>query len=95
MTLGHALDRLPFSSMIVIEPPMMPPKMLKYAQEKRLPMLRAIELAKTRQDIWSSREEAREWFGRQFPWRRWDKRVFNLFIVRAYEMQARSQELLG
>ena len=81
--------------MIVIEPPMMPPKMLKYAQEKRLPMLRAIELAKTRQDIWSSREEAREWFGRQFPWRRWDKRVFNLFIVRTHEVQARSQELLG
>ena len=50
MTLGYALDRLPFSSMIVIEPPMMPPKMLQYAQEKRLPMLRASELAKTRQD---------------------------------------------
>nr|VWP01721.1 Uncharacterized protein [Ganoderma boninense] len=83
MTLGYALDRLPFSSMIVIEPPMMPPKMLKYAQEKRLPMLRAIELAKTRQDVWSSREEAREWFGRQFPWRRWDKRVFDLFIEHA------------
>ena len=61
---------------------MMTPEMLREAQEKRLPMLRAIELAKTRQDIWSSKEEAREWFRRQFPWRRWDKRVFDLFIVR-------------
>ncbi|KAI1787359.1 Alpha/beta hydrolase family-domain-containing protein [Ganoderma leucocontextum] len=83
ITLGYALDRLPFSSMILIEPPMMTPEVLRHAQEKRLPMLRAVELAKTRKDVWSSREEAREWFGRQFPWRRWDKRVFDFFVDHA------------
>ena len=82
-TLGYPLDRLPLSSLIMVEPPMMTPEIVKHGLETgSLPMIRAIEFAKTRRDIWSSREEAREWFAKRSPWKRWDKRVFDLFIVR-------------
>ena len=82
-TLGYPLDRLPLSSLVMVEPPMMTPEIVKHGLETgSLPMIRAIEFAKTRRDIWSSREEAREWFAKQSPWKRWDKFAFDLFMVR-------------
>ncbi|TBU57225.1 Alpha/beta hydrolase family-domain-containing protein [Dichomitus squalens] len=80
-TIGYQLNCLPFSSVIMVEPPMMTPDIVKHGLEIGcLPMIRAINFAKTRKDIWSSRDEARAWFGTRSPWRRWDQRVFDLFV---------------
>lgn len=81
-TAVYPQDRPPYSSIILVEPPMMTREIYAMAVEEGTVLLRAIEIARTRKDIWASREEARAWFAKRLPWNRWDPRVFDLHIVR-------------
>ena len=42
----------------------------------------AMAFAKVRKDIWPSRQAAREWLARKAPWRAWDARALDLYVVR-------------
>ncbi|KAI0666058.1 alpha/beta-hydrolase [Trametes maxima] len=77
---GYPIDRLLLSSIIMVEPPMMAPDILRRAQKEGAPVLRAAEGALVRKDIWPSRTAAKEWFAKRIPWKRWDPRAFELFI---------------
>ncbi len=52
--------------------------------DKSSPLTRAAEAVRMRKDIWPSRAAAREWLAKRFPYRRWDARVLDLFVVRLY-----------
>ncbi|OJT03415.1 hypothetical protein TRAPUB_5992 [Trametes pubescens] len=69
--------------MILVEPTMMTREILKNALEKDTHLIRAVEVARKRKDIWPSREAAREYFSTRLPWRRWDKRVLDLYTEHA------------
>ncbi|KAI0655356.1 Alpha/beta hydrolase fold-1 [Cubamyces menziesii] len=77
---GHPLDRPPFSSLIMVEPPMITPEMLKRGREENAPLIRAVDAARARKDIWPSRAAAKEWFAKRYPWRRWDPRALDLYV---------------
>lgn len=49
--------------------------------EKDSARKRAMEMALVRKDIWPSRAEAHEWFARRAPWKRWDARALQLYVV--------------
>ncbi|KAH9852150.1 Alpha/beta hydrolase fold-1 [Lenzites betulinus] len=82
-TAVYPQDRPPYSSIILVEPPMMTREIYAMAVEEGTALLRAIEIARTRKDIWASREKARAWFAKRLPWNRWDPRVFDLHIQHA------------
>ncbi|KAI8974039.1 alpha/beta-hydrolase [Trametes punicea] len=79
-TEGYAIERLPYSSIIMVEPPMMTPEILQQAIKKRAVLLRAIDVARVRKNVWPSRTAAKEWFAKRLPWRRWDTSVLDLYI---------------
>jgi hypothetical protein len=41
-----------------------------------------IETAKTRRDVWDSRDAARKWMVSRLPWKTWTPRAVDLFVVR-------------
>ena len=56
--------------------------MMKHTAEGQLtPVQMMEESAKTRKDVWPSREAAHEWFKKRYPWKKWDPRSLELFIV--------------
>ncbi|KAI0648725.1 alpha/beta-hydrolase [Trametes meyenii] len=77
---GYALDRLPFSSLIMVEPPMMTPETMRAAEENGELLLRAADIARARKDIWPSRAAAKAWFAKRLPWNKWDARILDLFM---------------
>ncbi|KAI8989198.1 hypothetical protein BD414DRAFT_486367 [Trametes punicea] len=79
-TEDYAVNQLPFSSLIMVEPPMMTPDRLREEIKKGATFLRAIDVARVRKDIWPSRATAKEWFAKRLPWKRWDPRSLDLFI---------------
>lgn len=78
---GYPLDRLPLASMILVEPPMMTREGVERATEAGAVLILAVDIAKMRKDIWPSRAAAREWFAKRVPWKRWDPRALDLYIV--------------
>ncbi|OJT03500.1 hypothetical protein TRAPUB_5840 [Trametes pubescens] len=83
-TEGYPLDRLPYSSLILVEPGLMTRAMLNAVRfDKSSPLTCAAEAVRMRKDIWPSRAAAREWLAKRFPYRRWDARVLDLFVEHA------------
>ncbi|KAI0316911.1 alpha/beta-hydrolase [Amylostereum chailletii] len=84
-TTGFPTTALPYASLILIEPPMMSREILARAQarERQTALLSVIEMAKIRKDVWVSREEARTWFAKRLPWKRWTERALGLYIDHA------------
>ncbi|KAI0352116.1 hypothetical protein OH77DRAFT_1460879 [Trametes cingulata] len=80
---GFPVNRIPYSTMILVEPTMMTPDILKRAFEKDTVLLRAVDVARKRKDIWPSRAAAKDWLSKRLPWRRWDPRVLDLYIEHA------------
>lgn len=81
-TSGYPPYRLPFSSLIMVDPPMMTQELLAKAKTQNTPLLAAVEEAKMRKDIWPSRDAAREWFSKRLPYKLWTPEVLQLFVVR-------------
>ncbi|KAK7012836.1 alpha/beta-hydrolase [Favolaschia claudopus] len=79
-TISYALDDLPYSSMILVEPTMMTKEIMAEAFKRPNEITRVMQAVKTRQDIWESREAARAWFAKRLPWKRWDTRILDTFI---------------
>lgn len=81
--MGYDVNQLPFSSMILVDPPMMTPEFLANAMKvPNTPLLAAIDLAKSRVDVWPSRDAARKWLSKRLPYKLWDSRVLQLYVVR-------------
>ncbi|THH29498.1 hypothetical protein EUX98_g4691 [Antrodiella citrinella] len=80
---GCPLDRIPYSSLILVEPPMLSrpllEKMLSSSDGTNL-LHMVIKAVLKRKDVWSSREEARQFFAKRYPWKKWDPRVLDFFI---------------
>ncbi|KAI0042043.1 hypothetical protein FA95DRAFT_1564738 [Auriscalpium vulgare] len=80
-TLGTALDDLPYSFMILVEPATFSREISRTMLSKPLLGLNmATEAVMKRRDTWPSREVARDWLRNRLPWRRWDPRILDLFI---------------
>ncbi|KAJ7621153.1 alpha/beta-hydrolase [Roridomyces roridus] len=77
---AYPLDKLPYSSMILVEPTMMTKEILDKTFKTPSELSRVIDAVKQRKDIWQSREVARAWFAKRLPWKRWDPRVLDIFI---------------
>ncbi|OJT14650.1 hypothetical protein TRAPUB_8808 [Trametes pubescens] len=82
-TTDYPLDKLPYSSLILVEPVVLNPEVKERITEAGSPLRKIIEFASTRQDIWPNRAAAREWFAEQLPWNQWDARVLDLYIEHA------------
>ncbi|KAI0063916.1 alpha/beta-hydrolase [Artomyces pyxidatus] len=82
-TIGYPLWNLPYTSVIVIEPAMMPRSVYAGIFSEPTPWVTVMEATKSRKDIWPTREAAREWFGKRLPWSRWHPRSLDLFVEKA------------
>ncbi len=80
-TLGYKTGNLPYSSLILVEPPIMTRKVFARATKKGKAWELLVEMAKTRKDIWPSREAARDWMSKRLPWNCWTPRCLDLFVV--------------
>ncbi|KAK7045725.1 hypothetical protein VNI00_007558 [Paramarasmius palmivorus] len=80
-TIG-TLNNVPYSSLILIDPPIQP----KFTEIVSRPFVPPAQLemirkaAKVRKDVWSSRESARAWFATRAPWKIWDPKVLDLHL---------------
>ncbi|RDX51310.1 alpha/beta-hydrolase [Lentinus brumalis] len=79
-TVGRTNDTLPYSSMILVEPPMMTQEVLDAVMRDGRAWKALIGMAKSRKDTWPSREAAREWMSRHLPWKAWEPRCVDLFV---------------
>ncbi|TCD66093.1 hypothetical protein EIP91_001851 [Steccherinum ochraceum] len=82
-TSGYPLTRLPFDSIILVEPSMMTREVLHKVMtgpDGGHPLRLIMTAAKRRLDTWKSRDEAHQWFVKRYPWKRWDPRVLELFV---------------
>ncbi|EIW62401.1 uncharacterized protein TRAVEDRAFT_45221 [Trametes versicolor FP-101664 SS1] len=82
-TAGYYVDKLPYSSLILVEPVVLDPEVLEQISQADSPLTKIIEFARTRRDTWPSRAAAREWFAGQLPWSQWDARVLDLYVEHA------------
>ena len=60
---------------------MLAPEILAKATGSNTPLVAAVELAKTRKDIWPSREDAHQWLAKRLPYKTWDPRILQLYVV--------------
>ena len=81
---SYPLYRLPFASLILVEPTMMTRATLKRYFKDEAAMKRAMAMAAAKKDTWPSRAAAREWFARRSPWKMWDARALDAYVVRAF-----------
>ncbi len=44
-------------------------------------MYKAFAAVNNRHDIWPSREAAKVWLGKRFPWKAWDPEVLDIYVV--------------
>lgn len=83
-TVGYHAHNPAYPSLIIIEPPMITSKMLEEVQQTLAMWLEhLVESVKAKRDIWATRDAAREWHLKRSPWKNWDRRIFDLFIVSA------------
>ncbi len=68
-----------FDSLILVEPPIYHPS----AAVHHTVMYETISTITKRHDIWASRDEARTWFRKRFPWKAWDPEpeVLDAYVV--------------
>lgn len=74
------VDKIPFSSVIMVEPPMVPPEIMPEEQFKELVGMIAVAVRK-RRESWPSRAAAVEFFTARKPWKSWTPRAIELFAV--------------
>ncbi|KAI0730568.1 alpha/beta-hydrolase [Earliella scabrosa] len=82
-TLGYATDNLPYSSLVLVEPPIMTREVFARATKKGKAWEILIEMARNRKDIWPSRDAARAWMAKRLPWSTWTPRCLDLFVEHA------------
>lgn len=73
---------LPFTAVLLIEPTIAIPPMLSNDPC----VARGVSNRKavlSRRDRWASMEEASEYMKKRYPWKFWDKRMFDLYVASA------------
>ena len=67
---------------MLIEPALITREVFNANLEEREGALKMMNVAVSkRKDTWDSREEARAFFNKRFPWKMWDDRVRDLYVV--------------
>ncbi|KAJ3739650.1 Alpha/beta hydrolase fold-1 [Lentinula detonsa] len=75
------LSRLPYVSLILVEPTMITREMFEAHFDDRIrSMEMLVGATEVRRDVWPDREEAFRWLSRRFPFRTWDPRVVRLLV---------------
>lgn len=74
------VDKIPFSSVIMVEPPMVPPEIMPEDQFRQLVGMIAVAVRK-RRESWPDRATAMEFFKTRKPWKSWTPRAIELFAV--------------
>jgi len=72
------LSQIPFLGFVLIEPTLATPELYYRAMADMTPSMEAATMM--RRDRWPGRAEAREWMRTRAPYKRWDKRVLEVFI---------------
>lgn len=71
---------------MLIEPALITREVLTENLAEREGALKAMNIAVSkRKDEWKTRVDARVYFENRFPWQMWDTRVFELFVVSAFQ----------
>ncbi|KAK0186736.1 alpha/beta-hydrolase, partial [Armillaria mellea] len=65
-----------FDPLILVEPSIFHPS----AAVHHTTMFKAISTIKRRHDVWASRDEAKTWFRKRFPWKAWDPEVLDTYV---------------
>ncbi|KAK0472758.1 alpha/beta-hydrolase [Armillaria novae-zelandiae] len=65
-----------YDSLILVEPPIHHPSAIVH----HTAMFKAISTITKRHDVWASRDEARSWFRKRFPWKAWDPEVLDTYV---------------
>ena len=69
------------SSLILIEPVMLPPPIT--ATDPRIEIgKKNVAGVLKRRDRWSNTDELRLWLSKRFPYKAWDRRIFEIYVVR-------------
>lgn len=75
------LPEIPYVSVVLVEPTVTNPAMFyRHIVDSVTAVVAATVM---RRERWRSRDEAFAWLERRAPWKRWDKRVLRIFVVRA------------
>jgi len=88
---GTPNHELPFSSMILVEPPMVPPELISFEQFEQLVGMIGMAVKK-RRETWPSRQAALEFLSKRKPWRSWTPKAIELFVQHALRPQPTAEE---
>lgn len=85
---GGGLPAVSYKAAIFIESSICDPKVFESHREKQWPKNLAMAQAITkRRSSWLSRDEARAFFRNRLPWKTWDPRELDLFVVRSWPIE--------
>lgn len=71
-----------YHAIILIEPPMVEPEVLKTYDEEHTAIIEFLSQAiSARRNAWNSRTTAYEYLQKRLPWNGWDERALRLFVV--------------
>jgi len=84
-----SMASLPFTAVIFIEPTILIPPILP-DDPRAAQGVANRKAVLSRKDKWASMEEASEWMRKRYPWKLWDKRVFNLYLK--YALREKSSD---
>lgn len=79
----HDLPPVVYETVVMVEPALIEPTVYKSDFEQGGALETTAKLTLKRRDTWDSREHAREYFQKRFPWDDWDPRVLDVYVVRA------------
>ena len=74
--------RIPYESMIIIEPPMNDRQLRdEHLEDRTRHMALLAKAVGSQRTEFESREAAYEWMRKKSPWKIWDDRVLRIFVV--------------
>jgi hypothetical protein len=75
---------IPYSAIILLEPPLIDRQVFEEHREERFKQVEQLRkaIAKSR-NAWPSKEAAREYFSCRSPWKSWDRRALDIYVVRS------------
>ncbi|KAK7684542.1 hypothetical protein QCA50_012489 [Cerrena zonata] len=80
---GNRMEHLSLKAAILIEPGMDTLRGLPSEKDTRK-WLHRLNSVVNRRDMWEDQASLERWLRRQFPWKTWDQRVFDLYVKHAY-----------
>jgi len=78
-TCDYSRSKMPYSSIIMVEPPMVPREVIPEEQLEQVLLLIANAISK-RQESWPDRQAAFKFISSRRPWKSWHPRILQLFV---------------